>query len=99
MTRGVFVQRIDWHGICVEVSYEPDWLRSAGVAHLQLQSVAPEGAPLPVTETGYRSHFTSTDDVLAEGGPLAYARAWLDDAAAAPAWRAQEEAARQFTLL
>lgn len=98
MIRGVFTQRIDWHGITVEVSYRPDWMPGLGVAHLELCSVAPERAPLPMSETGYRSHFLPADEVVAEGGPIAYAVAWLDHAAAAPAWLAQQEKARQFTL-
>jgi hypothetical protein len=94
MIPGVYVHRIDWDGITVEITYEPDWMRSVDVAHLQIQSVVPERAPLPFTETGYRSHFLSDADVLAGGGPIAYVRAWLDHAAASPLWRAQQDAAR-----
>ncbi len=98
MTPGVFVQQIDWNGLSIEVSYEPDWLQNPGRAHLQLRSVAPERAPLPMSETGYRSHFCFTEDIVAEGGPIAYTVAWLDHAAEAPAWKAQQQKARQFTL-
>lgn len=54
--------------------------------------------PLPVTETGYRSHFTSREAVEAEGGPVAYARKWLDCEAMSDAWKAREAAARQMSL-
>ena len=99
MIPGVYVNRIDWDGITVEITYEPDWMRGVGIAHLQVQSVAPARAPLPFTETGYRSHFLSADDVLAEGGPAAYVRAWLDHEAASRSWRARKDVARQLTLL
>jgi hypothetical protein len=98
MIPGVYVHQIEWDGITVEITYEPNWMRSVGVAHLQIQSIDPERVPLPFTETGYRSHFPSPDDVLVEGGPAAYVRAWLDHAAASPEWRASKDAARQFTL-
>ena len=98
MIPGIYVHRIDWDGIAVEISYEPDWLCSVGVAHLQVRSVAPERAPLPITETGYRSHFPAPDDVLSEGGPVAYVRAWLDHAAGAADWKARKDAARQLAL-
>jgi hypothetical protein len=98
MIPGVFVYRFDWNDIGIEVSYEPDWLRSVGVAHLQVRSVAPARTPLPVSETGYRSHFAATADVLEQGGPIAYARAMLDDAANEPAWHQTLEESRQRTL-
>jgi len=98
MIPGVYAHRIDWDGITVEITYEPDWMRSIGIAQLQVQSVAPERAPLPFTETGYRSRFTSPDNVLAMGGPVSYVRSWLDDAAASPQWQAQRMAARQLSL-
>ena len=100
MNTAIFTQRIDWNGIAIEVRWEPAWLTFAGhpLGHLQIQSVAPECAPLPITETGYRSHFIPACDVIADGGPLAYARAWLDHEAATPAWKSQAEGARQGTL-
>lgn len=102
MISSIFVKRIDWEGITVEVSYEPNWLGlSIGgepVAHLQLRSVKPERAALPVSETGYRSLFVSADEVAEQGGPLAYALLWLDCEAVHPAWAAQLEAARQLSL-
>ena len=55
-------------------------------------------APLPVTETGYRSHFLAQGVVEGAGGSAAYAIAWLDAAAKGPAWRRQQEAVRQLCL-
>lgn len=101
MNRSIFTQRMDWHGITVEVSWEPAWLGSEDyrTGHLQVRSVAPERAPLPMTETGYRSAFLHPDIVTEEGGPLTFVRAWLDEAARAPAWQAQQDEARQLVLL
>lgn len=102
MNTAIFTQRTDWNGITLEVSWEPSWLShpesSHYVGHLQLRSLVPERATLPVTETGYRSLFIHPQDVMNEGGPLAFVCAWLDEEARRPSWRAHQDAARQFAL-
>ena len=90
-----------WNGIRLEISWEPDWLgiearHEVAAAHLQVRSHGDE--PLPITETGYRSHFTSRSAVAAAGGPVAHARAWLDAAPDTPAWRRKAAAACELTL-
>lgn len=103
MIRSIFVKQIDWNGITVEVSYEPAWLGSGGpdggMAHLQVRCLQPERAALPITETGYRSHFVADADVVDQGGPVAYVQSWLDDAATSKAWKNKQDAARQYVLL
>ncbi len=102
MNAKIFSQRINWNSITLEVTWEPTWLSLPesryAVGHLQLRSIAPNRAPLPVTETGYRSLFINPQDVMNEGGPLAFACAWLDCEARNPSWRAQQESARQLAL-
>ena len=75
--------KLDWQGRKIEISYQP---RSfAGTAHLQIR--AKHARPLPITETGYRSHFPHAADVEHLGGPVAYVEAWLDSYAQTKAWR------------
>ncbi len=68
------------------------------MAHLEIKTINPDRAPLPFTETGYRSHFIHPVEIEHEGGPEAYARAWLDYAAQSPEWIAKQEAAKQMSL-
>jgi hypothetical protein len=68
------------------------------LAHLEIEATQPARAPLPITETGYRSHFERADNIEAAGGPEAFARAWLDHEAGRPAWIEQRETARQGSL-
>lgn len=102
--RSITTCTITWQEITIEVSYEADWLGMHalnpewGHAHLQLQSLEPERAELPVTETGYRSHFPARGTVEAAGGPAAFALSWLDTEARNPAWREREAASRQLSL-
>lgn len=68
-TRTLIAATLDWQGIIVEIVYEPNWLNIANrdcdlpSAHLDIRSIKPERAPLPITETGYRSHFLHPDEI------------------------------------
>lgn len=90
--------RFVWQGIEIEATYWPSkW--GGSIAHLEIQSVRPDRAPLPITETGYRSHFHPCGTVEANGGDVvAQVIAWLDEEAAKPRWQRHTEAARQLSL-
>jgi hypothetical protein len=78
------------HWLGMDIGYD--------TAHLEIESIAPERAHLPITETGYRSHFTSPDSVAAYGGPVAFVEAWLETESQAPDWRREEQQRRQLSL-
>ncbi len=89
--------RLTWQGIDIEAVYYP--LKWGVVAHLEIHSIKPECAPLPVTATGYRSHFHQPGTIEALGGDVAaQVIAWLNEEAAKPEWRAHVEANRQGNL-
>ena len=96
------VECFTWRGIEIEVGYEADWLNSSqggfAASHLEVRALRPENARLPITETGYRSHFLAPGTVESAGGPVAYVTAGLDHEAAKTAWRTYEEANRQLSL-
>lgn len=50
------IYEIHWRGIDIEVGYEVANCCS-GLSHRELRSINPPRARLPMTETGYRSHF------------------------------------------
>jgi hypothetical protein len=91
---------MDWEGIPLLIRFCPDWLQSSryglDVAHVEVESKG--RVALPITETGYRSHFTSGASVEAEGGVLAYVRAWLDHEAQSSAWLEHCAQERQLSL-
>lgn len=89
--------RFAWQGIAIEATYTP--LRWGAIDHLAIRSIAPQDAPLPITRTGYRSHFMQPGTIEAHGGDVvAQIIAWLDEEAAKPAWLAHVEASRQGEL-
>ena len=102
MTRPTELHRFEWNGILLEVTYIPQWLPphilGEDLAHLQVQSIYPTDAPLPITETGYRSHFIAASSITAAGGPVAFVDMWLESESHAPDWRSQQQERRQLSL-
>ena len=102
MIRRTELHRFDWNGTLLEVTYDPQWLPThilgEDLAHLEVRSIYPTNAPLPITGTGYRSHFIAATAIAAAGGPVAYVDAWLAVESDCPAWREREQSARQFSL-
>ncbi|MCF8710247.1 hypothetical protein [Rhizorhapis sp. SPR117] len=101
MTRSFDAHTIVWRGVTIEIRYEERWLGTEGpfsTAHLELHVLSPDKAPLPVTDTGYRSHFIAASVIAEAGGPVAFVQAWLDHEAETKAWKEKEAAARQMTL-
>lgn len=90
-----------WNGIEIEIRWNADYVAfddGNSMAHLEVMSLKPERAPLPITETGYRSHFIFRSEVEHFGGPEAYVEAWIDEVSRAPEWRNAEAASRQLAL-
>ena len=76
--------RIDWNGVEIEISWAPDWIAyddCTGTGHLEVRSIAPAREPLPITETGYRSHFINASGIEAHGSPEAFVRLWIEQEA------------------
>ena len=102
--RHVETHTLLWNGIRIEIRYCPSWSESYEcvyghpLAHLEIETIDPARTPLPVTQTGYRSHFTRPDLIEEQGGPVASARAWLDEAAKDRKWLEREAARKQLSL-
>jgi hypothetical protein len=91
--REISTETFTWNGITVLVSFEPDWLglSAAGFedpcSHLELQVLEPQGAPLPVTDTGYWSEFLDFGEAEEAGGAKSIAVSLLDEFAETQTWR------------
>ncbi|HEV7228603.1 hypothetical protein [Brevundimonas sp.] len=101
--RSIEVHALHWRGVDLEITFEESWLgmapsRAYATAHLTVTATSPERAKLPITETGFRSHFIRAEDVAEVGGPVAYVTAWLDHMARSREWIAYEQASRQLSL-
>ena len=94
----ITTELLEWQGIALLVSCQRKYLGTEGMTHLSIQVLGTKHHRLPITETGYRSHFESEAEIAKRGGPLAYVRAWLDAEAATPEWQVQEVKHRQLSL-
>lgn len=99
MTQAPSIHEAQWQGVTLRITWDPQWSQACEAAHLQVESVSPERAPLPITETGYRSHFTSREIVEAYGGPVALVLTWLDQESRSPIWAAKQISRQQYQLL
>ncbi|MFW8594703.1 hypothetical protein [Cribrihabitans neustonicus] len=76
------VYNIIWRGIELNITYTPNWLGMAD--HIELR-FDPRFS-IPVSATGYRSHFIAVGSVAEYGGALAYVTDWLDCEAKRVGW-------------
>lgn len=86
-------QAIVWDGIAVSISHTPDWMNSE-YHHVELRT----DQRLPVTATGYRSHFIHQKEFALFENATAFVEQWLDEAAKSPDWIRYKEESRQLSL-
>ena len=71
---------------------------AAGQDHIEVRVQKPRGARLPITETGYRSHFISATELINAGGPVTFVTAWIEREAKSRDWQKHESARAQGNL-
>ncbi len=94
---------IDWHDpvtqktVRIKITHSRDYL-SQSQDHVEVESIDPKKAPLPITETGYRSHFLSPLELVNDGGPVIFVAAWLDREAKGKDWQKRQAVRQQGDL-
>lgn len=94
---------IDWQNpltrgtVHIRITHSRDYLAS-GSDHVEVESISPKRAPLPITETGYRSHFMPALELVNAGGPVVFVTAWIEREAKTKAWTAAASARAQGDL-
>lgn len=77
------------------VTFRPGWNI---FDHLSICSLEPAKAPLPITETGYLSHYLAADAVAANGGAVAVVRSMLNEAVETKMWHEYINSMQQSSL-
>jgi len=90
---------LNWRGIEIETRYVPRDFGGA-IAHLELKSINPPKARIPMTETGYRSHFHPVGTIERDfgGDVVACVLDWLNAEAKSKKWRDYVENSKQLML-
>lgn len=94
-------QKITWGGIEIEIRWASNWMDfddGTSMGHLEIQSIAPEHCPLPMTETGYRSHFIHADELNESGCALNFVEDWLAEESNCNKWLERKFAFDQMEL-
>lgn len=73
---------ITWRSVEIEVTFTPE--KFGMVDHIELHTK--NKTPLPVTETGYRSHFMNKGTVVHHGGAVTFVTTWLDHETEREGW-------------
>ena len=60
-----------WRDILIVIRHELDYLWK-GTSHIEVHVVRPKRAAIPITETGYRSHFIDTLELINAGGVVTF---------------------------
>ena len=79
------IMRKRWNGIEIEIRWQSDYVvldDGRSMAHLEIESVNPKRAPLPITATGYHSQFIHAAEVNGMGGAEACIDAYMTPLAA-----------------
>lgn len=92
-----------WQSYEIEVKYDPDPfnLNSSGreaMAHIEIRTLKPVKAALPITETGYKSHFTPKGNIDEYETTAAFVKEWLNYEAQSEDWKVARENDRQMSL-
>jgi len=90
--------RFTWKGIEIEVRYNPN--KWNVIAHLEIETINPERAPLPITETGYLSHFHEIGIIERDydGDVVKAVTEWLGIEAKSKQWQHHIESSKQGEL-
>ena len=85
--------KLVWQGIPLTITHTREVFAS-DFDHIEVHAKE----RLPITETGYRSHFMYPKELAQFAGPLDFVTQWLDESAKLPEWKAYRSDSRQGEL-
>lgn len=96
------IHKSTWRNIPIEVHFCEIWSNAVsknyGENFSNLEVYQADKIKLPITETGYISHFIFASRVYQEGTPLEYVHKWLDHDAQSSEWKRHEKESKQLNL-
>jgi hypothetical protein len=95
--------QLDWRNpvtaetVQIRITHARDYL-VPGTDHIEVESIKPKKAPLPITATGYLSHFIPALQLINAGGPVTFVTAWIEHEARGKSWQKQTATKAQGDL-
>lgn len=86
-----------WRDVTSRIRHTPEYL-SKGWSHVEIIVTKPRKAPLPITSTGYLSHFLGEDELKRAGAPVRFFLDWIGRESLTKQWAAAEFKWRQGDL-
>lgn len=83
---------IEWRKVAITVRHCKDWskghfnINGTRMTHTEIINI--DNDPLPITSTGYKSHFMDSTHLDNYDGILDYVTQWLDHEAQSKQWKA-----------
>lgn len=87
------IYHLTWNDMKIEVKVQLNWL-GHDYAHLEVRCAQ----PLPITSTGYRSHFMSMNDLGGWTCPSDFVLAWLEEASQSKDWKLKWQKRQQLSF-
>ena len=89
--------KLVWRHVTCRVRHTPNYI-SKGWSHIEIIVLKPKGAPIPITSTGYLSHFLDAEMLAAAGGPVRFFLDWIERESRTRQWAKAEYKWRQLEL-
>ena len=88
-----------WRHVRFKIIERRNDLNHPAATLLELHVIAARDTPVPITATGFKSHFISAEEIAEAGGPVALFTTWLDHEARSKAYQRADFLWRQGDLL
>lgn len=85
------------HAVHLRVEHTRNYL-VAGTDHLEIHVTSPKKAIIPLTDTGYRSHFIDGDQLKDAGGVRRFVEQWLAAESRSKEWQKKDLERQQGDL-
>lgn len=85
------------HAVHLRVDHTRNYL-IAGTDHIEIHVIEPKKAMIPLTDTGYRSHFIDGEELKEAGGVRRFVEQWLTTESRSKEWQKKDLARQQGDL-
>ncbi len=86
-----------WEHVRYRVRHTPDYIIK-GTDHVEVVVISPKKEPLPITETGYLSHFVTDGSCPGIDDAISFVTTWIEREAKTKRWQKLDQKRRQLDL-